>query len=177
MPRPPAASNDALVDAGACARAASTIERRFPVAELSRVMAAGALPDAGGRGSTIDARLEFSLLDARPVIEGALEGTVGMTCQRCMQAVQVAIEDDFKVIVVPEERADEPSGYEPVVADMTRFDVRWLIEDQVLLALPLVPMHEPGECAPADAPGEADEEHEDTRQKPFENLRDMLRQR
>jgi uncharacterized protein len=177
MPRPPAASNDALVDADACARAASTIERRFPVAELSRVMAAGALLDQTAGGASIDARLKFSSLDARPVIDGTLAGTVSMTCQRCMQALPVAIEDEFKVVVVPEECVDEPSGYEPVVADAARFDVRWLIEDQVLLALPLVPMHEPGQCAPADAPAEADEEREGTRQKPFENLRDMLRQR
>lgn len=172
MPPPPAASNDALVDADACARAASTIERRFPVTDLSRVMAAGAQG-----GASIDARLKFSLLDTRPVIDGALEGTVSMTCQRCMQAVPVAIEDELKVIVVPKERADEPSGYEPVVADAARLDVRWLIEDQVLLALPLVPMHEPGQCAPADAPAQVDEEPEGERQKPFENLRDMLRQR
>jgi uncharacterized protein len=169
MPRPPAASNDALVDADACARAASTIERRFPVAELSRVMAAGAQG-----GGPIDARLRFSIFDTRPAIEGALEGSVDMTCQRCMQAAPVAIEDEFRVIVVPEERADEPSGYEPVVADAARFDVRWLIEEQVLLSLPLVPMHEPGQCAPADAPAAADERPEGTRQKPFENLREML---
>ena len=177
MPRPPAASNDPLLDADACARAASTIERRFPVAELSRVMAAGAFLDETGGGASIDARLKFSALDARPVIDGTLAGAVSMTCQRCMRALPVAIEDEFKVIVVPEERADEPSGYEPVVADAARLDVRWLIEDQVLLALPLVPMHEPGQCAPADAPVRVDEEPESKRQKPFENLRDMLRQR
>lgn len=100
-----------------------------------------------------------------------------MTCQRCMQGMPVVIEDGFKVILVPEERADEPSGYEPVVADAARFDVRWLIEEQVLLSLPLVPVHEPGQCAPADAPAATDEEPEGTRQKPFENLRDRLRPR
>jgi uncharacterized protein len=174
MPRPPAASNDALVDADACARAASTIERRFPVAELSRVVAAGALLDQHGGGAPIAARLKFSTFDTRPAIDGALEGTVDMTCQRCMRVVPVAVEDEFRVIVVSEESADEPSGYEPVVADAARFDVRWLIEDQVLLALPLVPMHEPGQCAPGDAPAAVDEQPEDTRQKPFENLRKML---
>jgi uncharacterized protein len=132
-------------------------------------MAAGAQD-----GKPIEARLTFSIFDTRPAIDGALEGTVSMTCQRCMRAVPVAVEDEFKVVVVPEERADEPSGYEPVVADAARFDVRWLIEDQVLLALPLVPMHEPGQCAPADAPAAADEQPEGRRQKPFENLRKML---
>jgi uncharacterized protein len=130
---------------------------------------------AGARdGALIEARLKFSIFDTRPAIDGALEGTVSMTCQRCMRAVPVAVEDEFKVIVVPEERADEPSGYEPVVAEAARFDVRWLVEDQVLLALPLVPMHEPGQCAPAEAPAVADEQPEGTRQKPFENLRKML---
>lgn len=76
--------------------------------------AVGALLDQRGGGASIEARLEFSLFDTRPAIDGALRGTVVMTCQRCMQGMPVVIEDGFKVILVPEERADEPSGYEQI---------------------------------------------------------------
>lgn len=172
MPRPPAAPFDSLVDADVCARAGSTIERQFPGAELPRLQDAGAHVE-----SSIDASLRFSLVDARPAVEGALRGTVSMTCQRCMRAAQVAIDEQFRVVVVPDERQDEPGGYEPVLANPSRLDLRWLVEEQVLLALPLVPMHEGEECAEGSQGPASDERPEGAVQQPFRHLRDMLRQR
>ncbi len=131
----------------------------------------------------VQAKFDFSLFDGRPAIDGVVHGKVDLVCQRCMKTVTIAVEEPFKVLVVREERLEEPGGYEPVVADPGRLDLGWLVEEQVLLALPLVPMHEPGSCgetAPIPAPLEAGEPGEsaqrDSRQKPFQNLRDMLRQ-
>jgi uncharacterized metal-binding protein YceD (DUF177 family) len=56
--------------------------------------------------------------------------------------------------------------------------VRWLVEDQALLALPLVAMHEPGECEEQLSPSEpAEEKAAPAVQTPFKNLRDMMRKR
>ena len=167
MPRPPAVSSDLLVDADVCARAGSTIERHFSVEQLPRLQEAGARD-----GSRIDLRLQFSLFDARPAIDGKLSGTVYLSCQRCMEAVAVPIDERFQVILVEQESADEPGGYEPVIADPAHFDVRWLAEEQTLLALPLVSLHPAGECdeaAPQDEEGASP-----GIQKPFSNLRDLL---
>ena len=171
MPRPPAASNDAFVDADVCARAGSTIERHFSAAELLRLSEVGARAGTG-----IDVRCEFSQFEGQPAIEGELRGSVVLTCQRCMQAVPIVLHETLRVVIVAQERADEPGGYEPVIGDTSRFDLRWLSEEQALLALPLVPMHEPGECEEA-ATSAPDTQDGATRQKPFQNLRDMLRQR
>jgi uncharacterized protein len=163
MPRPPAVATDQQVDADVCARAGSTIERRFSVEQLPRLQEAGARD-----GSRIDVRLQFSLYDGRPAVNGALSGNVRLSCQRCMQPVAVPIEEQFRVILVQQESAEEPGGYEPVIADPTRFDVRWLAEEQALLALPLVALHPGGECeeaVPSQDPGT---------QRPFQNLRDLL---
>jgi uncharacterized protein len=170
MPRPPAVSTDQYVDADACARAGSIIERHFSVAELPRLHEAGAQD-----GSRIDARLRFSLFDGRPAIDGRLSGTVHLGCQRCMQPLAVPIDERFQVILVPEERAEEPGGYEPVIAEPARFDVRWLAEEQALLALPLVPMHADGECDEVVAPPpQAEQDASPGSQKPFQNLRDLM---
>ena len=171
MPRPPAVSNDLIVDADVCARAGSSIERQFSVAELPRLKDAGVLD-----GSRLDVRLRFSMFDERPAIDGTLGGTMNLSCQRCMQPVAVSIEERFQVILVQQESADEPGGYEPVVADPARLDVRWLAEEQALLALPLVPLHAVGACdeaspqPPEDGAGCASP----ASQKPFQNLRDLL---
>lgn len=170
MPRPPAVSTDPIVDADVCARAGSTIERHFSVAELPRLHEAGAQD-----GSRIDVRLQFSLFDGLPAIDGALSGTLNVGCQRCMQRLTMPIDERFQVILVPEERPDEPGGYEPVIAEAARFDVRWLAEEQALLAMPLVPMHAAGECDEAAVPPPVREQDASpSSQKPFQNLRDLL---
>lgn len=170
MPRPPAVSNDLHLDADVCARAGSTLERHFSVAELPRLKDAGALD-----GSTIDVRLRFSVFDERPAIDGTLTGTLSLSCQRCIQPVPVSIEERFQLILVQQESADEPGGYEPVVADAAQLDVRWLAEEQALLALPLVPLHAVGECDEAVAPSPGMEQGaRPGAHKPFQNLRDLL---
>jgi uncharacterized protein len=180
MPRPPALPTDYVVDAEVCARAGSTIARHFSAADLPR------LGEAGGReGSSIEANFQFAHFDDRPAVSGELHGTAMLTCQRCMQPVPVEIDDSFQVLIVEEERSDDPGGFEPVVAKASRFDLRWLAEEQVLLALPLVPMHENADCAEgvvassseADAPDsdEPAEEEEAVKQQPFRNLRDLMR--
>jgi uncharacterized protein len=168
MPRPPAVPADLQVDADVCARAGSTIERHFSVEQLPRLQEAGAHD-----GSRIDVRLKFSLFDERPAIDGTLSGTVLLTCQRCMEPVTVPIEERFQVILVQQESADEPGGYEPVIADPARFDVRWLVEEQALLALPLVPAHAAGECDEA-VPQDLEQGASRGTQQPFQNLRDLL---
>jgi uncharacterized protein len=174
MPRPPAVSSDpdnrVVVDADVCARAGSTIERQFSVAEMPRLQEAGAQV-----GSRIDVRLRFSSFDGRPAIDGKLVGTVSLRCQRCLQPVPVPVDERFQVLLVQEESADEPGGYEPVLADAAHFDVRWLAEEQALLALPLVPLHPAGECEEAGAaPADTQPAARTGSQRPFENLRDLL---
>ena len=168
MPRPPAGPTDLHVDADVCARAGSTIERHYSVEQLPRLQEAGAQD-----GSWIDVRLQFSLFDERPAIDGTLSGTVRLSCQRCMQPVAVPIEERFQVILLQQESVDEPGGYEPVIADPARFDVRWLAEEQALLALPLVPLHAAGECDEA-VPQNVNEGASRGVQQPFQNLRDLL---
>lgn len=169
MPRPPAVPNDAIVDAGVCAHARTLIERSFSDANLPR------MSEASGRsGSSVRARLQFIQREGKPAIDGEISGSIAATCQRCMKPVEVRIDERFSVIIVGEERVDEPAGYEAVVADAAHLDLRWLVEEQTLLAMPLVPMHESEACADAVAESPRGDEDEDARHTPFKNLRDML---
>jgi uncharacterized protein len=171
MPRPPAAS-EFTVDAKVQARARNVIEQHFTADDLPRLMQAGAGPD-----SSIDVRLSFSEYDGLPAVHGSLRGTVMLECQRCLEFAPVAVRDDFNVIIVAEERADEPGGYEPIVAEAEHLDLRWLTEEQVLLSLPLVALHEDESCADeaVDRTGAAPSEGDEIRQHPFKNLRDLMR--
>ncbi len=179
MPSPRDARSDNIVDATVLAAASGEIERSYGFAELPRLSEAGATA-----GSIVRATLKFSEFDNQPVIAGHVSGQLRLACQRCMGECTQDLDDSSRVLVVREERADEPGGYDPVIADPVRLDVRWLIEDQTLLAMPLVAMHaieecEQGESAElqATASGEPSEGPKEDGQKPFENLRDMMRKR
>jgi uncharacterized protein len=169
MSRPPGLEIDAIVDASVQAHARGVIERRFAASQLPRLSEAGIVEPADIRVS-----LRFSTFDGRVALDGALNGSVTMTCQRCMQPVAVDVGDEFRVLIVDDE-ADpvaESGGFEPVVADPARFDVRWLAEEQTLLNVPLVAKHADEACAGSS---EQAEEEKPVVQRPFANLRDLLR--
>ena len=173
MPRPPDASVDDLVDAVHAARTGSRLERHLTAASLPRLLQANA-----GDESRLSARLSFAQLEGHAVIDGVLNGSVLLKCQRCLQPVAVVVDERFQVVLVSDENAapEEFGGYEPIAVDATRLDLRWLMEEQTLLALPLVPMHEPGGCREVQT--EADTVAAETeRQRPFGNLRDLLQNR
>jgi uncharacterized protein len=73
--------------------------------------------------------------------------TLSMVCQRCLGAVdvQVGFARDFRFVASEElaEVEDEESEEDVLVASKS-FDLLQLIEDELLMASPLVPMHE--EC-------------------------------
>ena len=79
-------------------------------------------------------------------VDGELAGAVVLTCQRCMNALELPLHEQFKVVLVQDEAELElePGGYEAVLADPVRLDLQMLAEDQALLALPLVPRHDVG---------------------------------
>src|SRR5690606_34292084 len=117
MSRPPVEPPENIVDAEVCAHAGSFLQRSFSARHLPR------LSDAGVQAVEVAAEYRFSTVLARPAVTGAVQGTVVMTCQRCMQPVSLSLEDDFQVLVVERERSDEPGGFEPVIAVATRLDL------------------------------------------------------
>ena len=91
--------------------------------------------------------------------------SVPLTCQRCMGAVQTPLQvDQWYRFVVSEEiaMAEDDASEEDLLVLTPQFDLEQVLEDELLMALPLVPMHD--ECpitpvfstgvieAPLDAP-------------------------
>ena len=168
MPRPAPGQLERYVDATNYAHAETRLQREFVLEALPRVQ------EAGAQGATtIAVDLQFVRVAQKPAIRGTLSGCLELTCQRCLGAVRVPLQESFKLIIVADEVAldSEFEDYEPIVSDPARLDLVAIAEEQGLLAMPLVPRHEPGECGrqPAPAP-----ERTDT-QRPFGNLRDLMR--
>lgn len=76
-----------------------------------------------------------------------LQGTteLSMQCQRCLLPVRVPLEVDRQIVFVHGEAAAaelDAEREEDVLALSRALDLHELLEDELLLALPLVPMHD-----------------------------------
>jgi uncharacterized protein len=71
--------------------------------------------------------------------------SIALTCQRCMQAVLIPLEvDQWYRFVATEDiaMAEDDASEEDLLVMEPQFDLLALLEDELLMALPLVPMHE-----------------------------------
>jgi uncharacterized protein len=80
------------------------------------------------------------------------EAAVPLACQRCMATVTipVAVDQTYRFVATEEiAMAEDDQSEEDLLVTEPQFDLLALIEDELLMALPLVPMHEVCPDAPA----------------------------
>lgn len=158
----------------------------IPVGELPGIPA-----EWTGTPATVAAEVRFLREQGQAMAEVAVKGELTGTCQRCMQAMRLPLASSSRVaLVASEDEAGRlPAEYETFLAAEGRCELAALVAEEVLLSLPIVPRHAPGEpCALAadeGAPGEIDGESgglgqpgdeapaADT-QRPFADLRALL---
>lgn len=130
------------------------------------------------------AQVEFDcLIDAQklPVIKGRISVRVQHECQRCGSPLEQALDIPFSYCAVAagDDETVIPECYDPVeLDDNGELDLHQLLEDELLLALPLVPRHDVADCTldpKAMTFGEIPEEA--TRRNPFEALSQLKKDR
>ena len=111
--------------------------------------------------------------------ELSLAGKATLQCQRCMQTMEFPLDSTTRVALIFTEAdaAEVPEELEPVLAREGRISTGELVEEELLLLLPIVPLHEElRECAvPPSAPLVDDEGPEHVTQRPFAGLDELLR--
>ncbi|MBL8385490.1 MAG: DUF177 domain-containing protein [Burkholderiales bacterium] len=128
-------------------RRAGGIDRavEFGPAELPR-LAAEALALPGGFGiRLVGVRSPRGL----PGLALSVSGQVRMTCQRCMQPVDIELRSSARFELVERLAADVQDDDETweKLEHSDRLDLRQLAEDELLLALPYAPKHD--SCTPS----------------------------
>lgn len=86
----------------------------------------------------------------QPALRLALQGALPLTCQRCMEPMQQPIAHQRHVLFAPDEQTAERWDQEvddDVLALPQSLDLLALLEDELILALPLIPKHD--RCARA----------------------------
>ena len=110
----------------------------------------------------------FSALDGSEVKQGALhvsvsirkmtgfyellfhtEGTVTVTCDRCLDDMPQPIEAENRLVVKLGAAYSEEDDVITVSEDEGILDTAWLIYEFIVLAIPIKHVHAPGKCNPA----------------------------
>lgn len=140
------------LDVAAFAQAQASLEGRDKLRQYERLAHDLQAPEAdlvikwqarGERRAAADGRL-------RPALHVCIEADLPLTCQRCMGPVLMPLRIDRHLVFAPDEAsaaALDDESEDDVLALTPELNLRALIEDELLMALPLAPRHErcPGE--------------------------------
>lgn len=160
-----------------------TLTGTLPVAALGRLAAALASPDG-----EIQVQLTFAAHPvARGRVIGTLNGRLSLVCQRSLEPFEwpLAVHFDWLLVGSEAEEARVMAEADPVMLDGDSLCLRDALEDEALLALPLVPLSpisapvegkKPGRKTKGGAMGD-NSGLDDSRPNPFAALKGKLPKR
>ena len=128
------------------ARTNGKLKTSAPIADLKRLVQVILEGE-----EEFNVRLEgFQDNDSRPCLRLRVNGTIRVACQRCLEPLSIELASDRHFVLVEREDqlldlADEDDSVEFLVAE-EKFDVMVLVEDEILLQLPISPTHDPEAC-------------------------------
>ncbi len=90
----------------------------------------------------------------KPLLTVRITGYVQLTCQRCLEGFRFDLDLQSHLELVPNEAAlpaleEERVGWDVIVCP-EHLAVADLIQEEILLALPVSPRHAPGDCGVSD---------------------------
>ncbi|MBT8138932.1 MAG: DUF177 domain-containing protein [Gammaproteobacteria bacterium] len=126
------------------AAAGHSLSGTIPLARLPRV-AAAILQAAGPFAVEIEfAENEFG----KRTLRARVDGSVALACQRCLKPVTIAVQADSILTVVAHDAEAKASlrDVDPLIVEGDELEVYALVEDELLMALPIVALHEQEDC-------------------------------
>jgi uncharacterized protein len=128
----------AAIDGLAFARNAAVLKGRFGLESLPRLAQSGCL------GSVVDFVLEGEINErGRPGLKLNVDGSVRLECQRCIESLDFPLHLEVRLQLAASEAeiAAAEDDVERVLAGR-EMSVAAMVEDEVILALPMVPKHD-----------------------------------
>jgi uncharacterized protein len=160
------------LEVGRLADGAADMDFVVPLAEL-----AGLRSLRGGVGGSVRGHVRFSRKQGIAAAELTLHGSATLECQRCMRPMELPLDTVTRVALVASEAeaGRVASDLEPVLAAGGRISIGELVTEELLLTLPIVPLHAhdtvcAGPSAAPAPPQDAGETH-----KPFARLGELLK--
>lgn len=120
-----------------------SLEGSIPLASLERLSAV--LSDNEGE---LRARLNFGSRAGFQCLQGTVQADLKLICQRCLEPMNHNVSGSFKfgLVLDEEEIGDLPAEFEPYLVTGDEQSIIDLIEDELLLSLPIAATHQE-ECS------------------------------
>jgi uncharacterized protein len=135
------------LDLYAAAEAGRVLRGMVKLASLAR-----ALPLLESREGELEVSLELGRdEDGTHYLAGSVQGRLALQCQRCLEPMEYPLDVTFRLGLVhtPEQMQHLSDRYEPLLLTGEPASLAEVITDEVLLALPIVPLHSGvGTCRP-----------------------------
>ena len=135
-------SNEFVIDSISFAKKSESLKGKIAVSSLARVRT-----DLASSQGEIEFRLHGGMDGRqRPSLTLSISGRVMVTCQRCLADMAHVLDLQSHLVLVASEAQlpdldDEDNEVDVVVAD-AKLNVLALLEDEIILALPLAPKHD-----------------------------------
>jgi uncharacterized protein len=81
-----------------------------------------------------------------PMIKGQLRTSLELECQRCLQSLDMPLELEFELMIDASDELLRDSSLDTIYSDDGFIDIFEVIEDELILAAPLVALHEDSSC-------------------------------
>jgi uncharacterized protein len=115
----------------------------------------------------------FTTDEQHPIIKGWIKAPLQMVCQRCLQQMTWDLETQVSLVILTDDQSDKttPPDYETLVITKIPVSLVALIEDEIILALPIAVTHD--KCLTNDycLPDEVDSKVKDQQDNPFQVLK------
>jgi uncharacterized protein len=124
-----------------------SFEGNIALSELKRL---GELVDIGEPGSK-ERKIAVSFEFVRnefdiPTLVGHLQTSLELECQRCLKPIRTPMELDFRLMIDASDEIVRQSSLDSLYSEDGYIDITEVVEDELILAVPLVAMHEDTAC-------------------------------
>lgn len=120
------------------------ISGEFPLVSMPRLLELA---------TSDDGRVGFDLTfgrdeQGRDIISGHYRASLRVKCQRCLTPLSLSLTGKISLAVIENEAAagELPDFYEPLIHGSGRLSLPGLLEDEIILTLPISPLHPIAEC-------------------------------
>ena len=102
----------------------------------------------------------------KAMIKGHINATLSVECQRCLEPLTHYFDDDFALLIDASDEEVKQYQFDTVYSEDGELNVYEVIEDELILSLPIILMHEETDCN-AFWKSEAEEQTVSDKPNPF----------
>lgn len=142
----------------------------MPLKQLTTLVA-----DCVSDDGRVEADLALRMEHARPEIHGTANASVKLVCQRCLEPVEVKVDVsiDLGFVQTEEQISQLPESLEPFMLEEEEIPLASLLEQELILALPIVAYHDTCEPIPYAGKEEAEVVVAEEKPNPFAVLEQL----